>query len=205
MQNNGIKATQSQFDALVSFSYNIGSGYWNNSALQMDLREIMLNAVVPPTIAAGTSLPASVTFQGACLYNSPNRSATVLRTVNSGSIVQVLEATYDSSTKSGWYKVQLSDGTVGYMCSGYVRFDSSVSVTHDLNYVDAYAFGSEMLLWHHAGGNCYAGLVYRRMGEAKVFSYGDYTSATPGNYEYQRNTYGYSIPDCIQGNGWIKS
>ena len=55
LQNNGIKATQSQFDALVSFSYNIGSGYWNGTS-QMDLREIMLNAVVPPTIAAGTSL-----------------------------------------------------------------------------------------------------------------------------------------------------
>ncbi len=41
-------------------------------------------------------------------------------------------------------------------------------------------------------------------GEAKVFSYGDYASATPGNYEYQRNTYGYDIPDCIRGNGWIK-
>ena len=204
LQNNGIKATQSQFDALVSFSYNIGSGYWNNSASQMDLREIMLNAVVPPTIAAGTSLPASVTFQGARLYNSPSKSASVLRAVNKGTGVQVLETSYDSSTKSGWYKVQLSDGTVGYMCSGYVRFASSVNVTHDLNYVDAHAFGSEMLLWHHAGGNCYAGLVYRRMGEAKVFSYGDYASATPGNYEYQRNTYGYDIPDCIRGNGWIK-
>ena len=37
LQNNGIKATQSQFDALVSFSYNIGSGYWNGTS-QMDLK-----------------------------------------------------------------------------------------------------------------------------------------------------------------------
>ncbi|MFQ9440111.1 MAG: glycoside hydrolase family protein [Acutalibacteraceae bacterium] len=133
LQNNGIKATQSQFDALVSFSYNIGSGYWNGTS-QMDLREIMLNAVVPPTIAAGTSLPASVTFQGARLYNSPSKSASVLRAVNNGTSVQVLEASTILLQNQGGI-VQLSDGMVGW-CSGYVRFVSSVSVTHDLNYVE---------------------------------------------------------------------
>ena len=117
LQNNGIKATQSQFDALVSFSYNIGSGYWNGTS-QMDLREIMLNAVVPPTIAAGTSLPALCYIPKELVCITVQwKSASVLRAVNNGTSVQALEASYDSSTKSGWYKVQLSDGTVGYMCS----------------------------------------------------------------------------------------
>ncbi len=203
LQSNGIRATQAQFDALVSFSYNIGAGYWNSTE-RMDLREIMLNAVVPPEIAQSSSLPATVTFAGARLYSAASRSASVLRALDTCVRLEVLQANYDSQSKAGWYKVRLQDGTEGYVCAGYARFDKGVQVTHDLNYTDANAFGSELLLWHHAGGNCYAGLVYRRMGEAKVFSYGDYQSATPGNYEYQRNTYGYDVPDCIRGKGWIK-
>ena len=204
LETYNMKASQSQFDALVSFSYNIGAGHWNSSS-EMDLREIMKNAVVPPQIAAGRSLPGSVTFEGAKLYGDKDRTATVLRTVSQGVNVSVLQASYDDAQKAGWYKVQLADGTVGYMSSAYVRFDDSVEVEHDLNYADAHAFGSEMLLWHHASKTCYAGLVYRRLGEAKVFSYGDYSSATPGNYEYQRNTYGVEIPACLQSKNWIQA
>ena len=66
----------------------------------------------------------------------------------------------------------------------------------DLQYVDAYTFGSNLLDWHVAGGKCYAGLYYRRLAEAKVFSYGNYADASPSSANYKKNTYGYDIPNC---------
>ena len=65
------------------------------------------------------------------------------------------------------------------MRAGDVAFNSTSGLTHDLNYVDAYTFGSNLLDWHVAGGNCYIGLYYRRLAEAKVFSYGNYDEASP--------------------------
>ena len=62
---------------------------------------------------------------------------------------------------------------------------------------DAYTFGSNLLDWHVAGGNCYIGLYYRRLAEAKVFSYGNYAEASPSNGNYKKNTYGYKVPSCL--------
>ena len=190
--NNKIKTNQQQFDAMVSFSYNIGAGYWNNPSAAFDMRTVMLNAVVPPAIPSG-GLPASTSLS-AYLYQDKSTSSTKLQSLKSGVSLTVLETSYDSTTHAGWYKVKLSNGTQGWVQSGYVKFASSVSVTHDLNYTDAVPFGSEAIRWSTASGTCYAGLVYRRLGEAKVFSFGDYAAATPGNVNYGKNTYGYVYP-----------
>ena len=64
--NNKIKTNQQQFDAMVSFSYNIGAGYWNNPSAAFDMRTVMLNAVVPPAIPSG-GLSASTSLS-AYLY-----------------------------------------------------------------------------------------------------------------------------------------
>ena len=69
-----------------------------------------------------------------------------------------------------------------------------------MNYMDAITFGSELLAWHHAGGNCYAGLVYRRLGEAKLFSFGNYSGAKNNSdiavrgMKYFLKTQGLDIP-----------
>jgi uncharacterized protein YgiM (DUF1202 family)/GH24 family phage-related lysozyme (muramidase) len=44
---NNFKMNQNQADALISFAYNVGAGYFNSSQ-EMDFRRIMKNAVVPP-------------------------------------------------------------------------------------------------------------------------------------------------------------
>ena len=62
-------------------------------------------------------------------------------------------------------------------------------MVHDLNYTNAYAFGTELIRWSHAGGKFYTGLFYRRLGEANVYNYNDYNAL-------RSNQYGYAYPDA---------
>ncbi len=194
--NNRLLVNQQQFDAMISFSHNVGTAYWNGTAA-FDAREILLNAVVPPEIPQGGSLPAKTTA-AADLYSQPDRSSPVQGELMQGLAVEVLSADFSAAANDGWYQVRTAAGAMGWVRSGYVRFDQASSMTHDLNYADAWAFGSEWLAWHHAGGNCWAGLVYRRLGEAKIFSYGNYEEADPASPLRKHNTYGYEYPDCAK-------
>ncbi|WP_101696756.1 SH3 domain-containing protein [Clostridium minihomine] len=190
--NNNIRANQQNFDAMVSFSYNVGAGNWNGTNA-FDIRHILLNSVVPPTIPAGQSLSATATLNFD-LYLTPNSSSGRLTEVAASSYLQVLQTSMDTSTKSYWYQVQTQDGTIGWARSGYIRFDNASSLQRDLNYTDANAIATEWLRWNQAGGQVYAGLVYRRLGETKVFSYGNYTEADSSHSNYKKNTYQFTYP-----------
>ena len=73
--------------------------------------------------------------------------------------------------KSAWYKIKLSDNTVGYINSAYA---SSSSTTRDLANVNKDQLIARFLQYHHAAGSCYWGLLYRRVDEMEIFFYGDY-------------------------------
>ena len=49
------------------------------------------------------------------------------------------------------------------MNSGYITFQDQSGLVHDLNYTNAYAFGTDLIRWNMAGGKPYAGLFYRRL------------------------------------------
>ena len=106
--NNYAYFNQQQFDALLSFSYNLGTGWTYGS----DLKDIILS---------------------------------------------------------------------GYAPNG----------SRNLNYVGRNKLIREMLAYHHAGGNCYYGLLYRRADELEMFLYGDYVH--DGSY----NKHGFPSPYCI--------
>lgn len=106
--NNYAYFNQQQFDALVSFSYNLGTGWTYGS----DLKNIILNAYAP-------------------------------------------------------------------------------NGSRNLNYVNKSALIKEMLEYHHAGGNCYYGLLYRRADELEMFLYGDYV------HDGRNNKYRFPNPYCI--------
>ena len=196
ISNNGLLMSQCQFDALASFSYNVGAGYWNGSG-NCYVRTVIMNAVVPPQdLSSSNPYGGKVTASALPMYQDHSASSTQITTLKINTSVNILDYYRDSSTKQSWYKVSAS-GKSGWVRAGDVAFNSTSGLTHDLNYVDAYTFGSNLLDWHVAGGNCYIGLYYRRLAEAKVFSYGNYAEASPSNGNYKKNTYGYKVPSCL--------
>ena len=196
ISSNGLLMSQCQFDALASFSYNVGAGYWNGSG-NCYVRTVIMNAVVPPQdLSSSNPYGGKVTASTLPMYQDHSASSTQITTLKINASVNITDYYRDSSTKQSWYKVSAS-GKSGWVRAGDVAFNSTSGLTHDLNYVDAYTFGSNLLDWHVAGGNCYIGLYYRRLAEAKVFSYGNYAEASPSNGNYKKNTYGYKVPSCL--------
>ena len=196
ISNNGLLMSQCQFDALASFSYNVGAGYWNGSG-NCYVRTVIMNAVVPPQdLSSSNPYGGKVTASTLPMYQDHSASSTQITTLKINTSVNIIDYYHDSSTKQSWYKVSASSKS-GWVRAGDVAFNSTSGLTHDLNYVDAYTFGSNLLEWHVAGGNCYIGLYYRRLAEAKVFSYGNYAEASPSNGNYKKNTYGYKVPSCL--------
>ena len=196
ISSNSLLMSQCQFDALASFSYNVGAGYWNGSG-NCYVRTVIMNAVVPPQdLSSSNPCGGKVTASTLPMYQDHSASSTQITTLKINTSVNIIDYYRDSSTKQSWYKVSAS-GKSGWVRAGDVAFNSTSGLTHDLNYVDAYTFGSNLLDWHVAGGNCYIGLYYRRLAEAKVFSYGNYAEASPSNGNYKKNTYGYKVPSCL--------
>ena len=196
ISSNGLLMSQCQFDALASFSYNVGAGYWNGSG-NCYVRTVIMNTIVPPQdLSSSNPYGGKVTASTLPMYQDHSASSTQITTLKINISVNIIDYYRDSSTKQSWYKVSAS-GKSGWVRAGDVAFNSTSGLTHDLNYVDAYTFGSNLLDWHVAGGNCYIGLYYRRLAEAKVFSYGNYAEASPSNGNYKKNTYGYKVPSCL--------
>ena len=53
----------------------------------------------------------------------------------------------------------------------------------DFNFINKQQFINKLCQYHHAGGGCVYGLLYRRVDETEMFFYGDY-NADYGNYRY---------------------
>ena len=151
ISSNGLLMSQCQFDALASFSYNVGAGYWNGSG-NCYVRTVIMNTVVPPQdLSSSNPYGGKVTASTLPMYQDHSASSTQITTLKISTSVNILDYYRDSSTKQSWYKVSAS-GKSGWVRAGDVAFNSTSGLTHDLNYVDAYTFGSNLLDWHVAGG-----------------------------------------------------
>ena len=198
IDENDVAMSQSQFDGLLSLSYNIGTGNWYRS--DFDLKKILLNSVVLPEdyFDGGKTYGGTVTYsEGTELMSDHSTTSSVLRSdIGLGTEVTVLDYWYDSEKKSGWYKVNLN-GKKGWMHSGFIALDTASSFEIDLAESDSFAIGSEMLMWHSAGGECLPGLLYRRLAEAKVITFANYDEAYHSSSNYTHNTYGFKYPSCM--------
>ena len=182
--NNNVRFNQQQFDALVSFSYNLGPAWTTNSSSR--LRQILLDSY--GTIS-GTTVTGTVSAAGGLnLRSASTTNSSVVKVLSNGERVTLLGT---EKYNGVWYKVKTSDGKIGYCSGTYLRLSTGSSVGRDLNYVNKNAFIKEMLSFHHSCGICYYGLLYRRADEVEMFLYGDYRS------DGRNNKYNLPDPGCI--------
>lgn len=181
--NNKIKFNQQQFDALVSFSYNLGTGWTSDS----DLKDILMNSI--GTSTSDTTLTGTVnTTSGLNLRSEPTTSSDVITILSYGEKVTLVSS---QKYNSVWYKVKTSSGKTGYCSSTYLNISTSGQVERNLNYVNKNALIKEMLSYHHACGVCYYGLLYRRADELEMFLYNDYVA------DGRDNNHNFPNPSCI--------
>ena len=167
---NKVKFNQQQFDALVCFVYNCGSGPLYNDD---DLINALLDCY-DGTGAAQTTYYINGDYVR--IRSGPGTSYDILDELMSGTTLTVL-----SKANSAWWQVQLTDGTKGYVSSEYISSRNS-SGNRDLNYINKQNFIDKLCMYHHAGG-CVWGLLYRRVDETEIFFYGEY-EANYGDYKF---------------------
>lgn len=188
---HNLKMSQAQFDALTSFVFNLGPGTLNESANWTSA--VIVNAVDPAPIRSMGSASGTLNAGDANIFSDTSLDSSVVVTVPHGAEVTVTDyQAYRSTTQQEvWYKVEYGDYT-GWMPTGYVRL--SGSWTHDLAYADSTVLANNILQWNQAGGGVWEGLVIRRLAECKIFFFGNYKAATPGDSDYRYNIYGFDFP-----------
>jgi GH24 family phage-related lysozyme (muramidase) len=186
LQENGIKYNQYQFDSLVCFVYNLGVYSLQNSGL----KSILLDCYEPSADQSGEdeNVAYVTSDDGLYLRTGGGINYSVVKLMDYREKVTILD---DTKVNGTWVKAMTEDGQVGYCSSNYLRMAGSDSGVRNLDYVDEDDLVEEILAYHHAGGQCYWGLLYRRIDEMELFFHGDYVQ------DGSQNKYGYPRPWCI--------
>lgn len=161
-----IKFNQHQFDSLVSFVYNCGTGTLSGDS---DLQYLFDN-----THPSSEDKPTKGKTSGKCyLKKTASADAENVKTLKSGTKLTLLSA---SLKNKNYYYVKDSSGKKGYISYKDLTVTSyNSSGTRNLNNTIKKNYIDNFLCYHHAGGVCYAGLLYRRIDECEIFYYNEYT------------------------------
>lgn len=170
--SNNVKFNQQQFDALVCFVYNTGTGVLSNDD---ELKSALLNCSASSSTSTKTYYinGSNVRIRSSATTSTDSN---IIKELDYGTTLTIIE-----KTSSTWYHVKLSDGTKGYVYATYISSKTNSS-TLDLNNVKKQNLINKFCQYHHANG-CVYGLLYRRVDEMEVFFYNDY-DRNYGEYEY---------------------
>lgn len=184
---NNIKFNQRQFDALVSFSYNIGYGWLN---LGNRLAQVMLDCAKNQN-KDGACYGIVNSHDGLRIRSEPSISAKKLGVLKNGEKVDILDT---KKVNEKWYRIKTKEGTHGYCYGDYMDTVKLSKGEKNLNNIDRNKFIKEFLQYHHAGGTCNKGLLARRIGELDIFFKGKYLKKC----NIKKSSISYDIPDCAK-------
>lgn len=146
-----------------------------------------------PTIGYGV-----VVYPGDIFYNSLTKNeayAWLVKEVNEGAYTSAVNRfSKNNNIKINQYQFDAlvsfsyNLGT-GWTYGGWNIYDLLTSYS-DLNHVNKTKLVNTFAVYHHAGGQLYWGLYYRRIDEAEMFLKGDYIS------DGYNNKYGFNISTC---------
>lgn len=165
LSENKIKFNQNQFDALVDFSYNLG-------AYAITLHEELIGTLLDSYGKASYAGKGFVSSKNVVLRAEAKASSSAVSTLEPNTTVTLVS---DTVYNSDWYNVRLNDDTTGFVKKSQITLRSDNTQVRNLKNVTVDTFVSNFLEYHHSGGVCYYGLLYRRADEAEMFFYRDYT------------------------------
>lgn len=165
--NNNIKFNQYQYDALVCFVYNLGYGVLFSEGT---LRSTLLDCYeTQPVTKPDKGVEGYVSGDYVNFRAGASLSSEVIDCMRINTQFTFVDGKlYDNE----WYKIKRSDGTTGYIYYEYASVKTNAS--RNLDKVNKNALIKAVLQYHHAAGDCYWGLLYRRVDEMEIFFYHDY-------------------------------
>lgn len=180
LTNNNVKCTQNQFDALVSFTYNVGPS-WTYSS---DLKNIILKSGYSKFGYKGEVTSSN----GLNLRSEPSTRSKILLAMRYKEEVDILD---NRSYNGNWVKVSTKNGVVGYCSADYLSIKSVGSGEKDLSLIDRDLLANEFLQFHHVAKRCCKGLFYRRIEELQMFFHNNYS------LDGFLNKFNFPVPTCI--------
>lgn len=182
LRENNIKCNQQQFDALVSFSYNLGCAWMFNGSY---LSQILKNC------GGSASYGTVNSDNGLCVRTGPSTSHRRICAIPDRTTVTILS---NNPENGNWYRVRLQSGREGYCCGDYLNITRSGGGERSLSNINLNEFISEVSAYHHASRRCMKSLLARRFHELDIFIYGVYSRFRSQHFSYGN----YPIPQCAK-------
>ncbi|BED91645.1 MAG: SH3 domain-containing protein [Candidatus Improbicoccus pseudotrichonymphae] len=148
LMKNNIICTQNQFDALVSFSYNVGTN-WINSDVKI------INTILD-TKKINTDFKKVNVETFLNVREKASTDSNVILKLHNNEIVRVVDIF------ENWTKIE-KDGIIGF-CS-----NKFLVPLYNLGNINIEEFSKWFLSYHHAGNKCVLGLLMRRTKELDIF------------------------------------
>lgn len=181
---NKIHFTQCQFDALLSFCYNLGTGWMYNNS---HLAEVLKNC----SRGEGTYYGYVKSSNGLNIRCLPDVKSKKIGALRNNTKIKLLQR---DLINGEWYHIATDSGKEGYCFAKFLNVVCESSSYKHLDNVDRNEFINIFLKYHHSGCKCYPGLLARRCQELDMFFCGTYQRFKAGNFRDLR----YNLPDCAK-------